>query len=473
MTSSSSNDFQYQTIDMNSSGDLNMFKKHFANMDDLPTVFHGINISSFGDTRNNPFMKLKIVAENRELPYEERVSAIRYMQRIPHVKMLQHVAPLCFDIISDDRYPINERYYFFSNNSSITKLDSYIVKDCHEFFFKFSKDKKYPIFLRLFSAKFIYYTYKHDSTEWNLARIFIIDLALDAQESVHIRSEAADCLYSRVNSEDYEIGYGVIKELGKLYSDNKLRTIYTNAQNVHDETISESVMNVLRNLLAEQVVIPKEFKQEAPEEISVGFTKFAKQTEKHVEITTDEIYQRLSEVIKTMDPDGTKDLQSQIGNVYYKMIVNPSHYEGLTIVDILLLIWKKIQSYEHRIELEKRLVEELCEMDMTCSTGYLTRLVNVLSGYVSDEKFTLKMNVKDQLRSNIFARLHANISLLPQSEQEIIVLELSGSGSKDTVKEFIQSFSIYDELYEEFTGLISYEEFNSMYDKCISDFIGN
>lgn len=456
----------YQTINMEI-GKSNKGGHH----EDLPSMFHGINISSFGDTQKNPFMKLKKIAQNQELPYDERVCAIRYMQKIPHVHMLKNVLPICFNILADDRYPINERYFFFSNNDAITKLDPYIVRDCHEFFFKFSKNREYPIILRLFSAKFIYFTYNHDTIEWLEAHNFIIQLARDPQESVHIRSEAADCLYSRISISDYDIGYGVIQELGNLYSDNKLRTIYTNAQNVHDETISESVMNVIRNLLVEQVYIPKKHVEEKREEISVGFTKFAKEPRKEMEITTDEIYARLCEVMKEMSQG--VDKISKVNNVYYKMIINPSRYEGLSIVDILLLIWKKIQYHEHSLEMEKRLIEELYEMDATCSSGYLSRLVNVLSGFVSDEKFTIRMNVKDQLRSNIFARLHANISMLPQTEQDKIIIELSGAGDKSVVKEFIQCFSVHDELWEEFKDLMSSEEFETMHNKCIDDFIGN
>lgn len=455
--------FDYHTINMESLKSSSSIE----HKEDLPSTFHGINISSFGDTRKNPFMKLKKVAENKELPFDERVCAVRYMQKIPHVYMLKHVIPICFDIISDDRYPINERYFFFSNNEAITKLDSYIVKDCHEFYFKYSKNRDYPILLRLFSAKSIYCTYNHDTSEWIDVRNFIVELARDSQESVHIRSEAADCLYTRVDIKDYEIGYNVIKELGNLYSDNKQRTIYTNAQNVHDETISESVINVVRNLLAEQNIIPKEHVEEKREDISVGFTKFAKDPIKHVEITTDEIYERLKEVMKTM-----KTVETKISSVYYKMIVNPSKYEGLSIVDILLLIWKKIQSHEHRLDMEKRLIEELNDMDVSCSSGYLARLVNVLSGYVSDEKFTIKMNVKDQIRSNVFARLHENISILPMAEQEKIIIELSSEGDKPFTQEFLQCYSVYDELWDEFTGLISQEEFKTLYDKCIDDFIG-
>ena len=460
---------EYETINMESASSKIGGSKN-VDHSDLPSMFHGINISSFGDSKKNPFMRLKTVAENTELPFEERVCAIRYMQKIPYVHMLKHVVPICFNIIADDRYPINERYFFFSNNESITKLDPYIVRDCHEFYFKLSKNRDYPIILRLFSAKWIYCTYKHDSTEWLEARSFIVDLARDSQESVYIRSEAADCLYTRIDIRDYEIGYSVIKELGNLYSDNKYRTIYTNAQNVHDETISQSVINVIRNLLAEQNVIPREHVEEKREEISVGFTKFAKEPVKYVEITTDEIYERLKQVMSAM-PNYNSLMESKVHNVYYKMIVNPSRYEGLTIVDILLLIWKKIQSHEHCLDMEKRLVEELYDMDASCSSGYVARLVNVLSGYVSDN-FTIRMNVKDQLRSNIFARLHENIGLLPMAEQEKIILELSSDEDKPFTKEFVECYSVYDELWEEFIGLLSSEEFRTLYDKCVNDFIG-
>jgi hypothetical protein len=63
-----------------------------------------------------------------------------------------------------------------------------------------------------------------------------------------------------------------------------------------------------------------------------------------------------------------------------------------------------MNKHEHKVELIKRLLEELEEMAGTCSTGFFTRLVNSLSGF--EENMNLKISFEDQIVANFVGRLN-------------------------------------------------------------------
>lgn len=445
--------------------------------DVLPSKFYDINLYSMGHTKTNPFHKLKQVAMNTLNPMEDRMQAVRYMNKIPHIDMLKYTLEACISIIEDENHPIGERFFFFSNNESGTKLNDYLMRDCYLHYFKYSIDKKHhPLILRLLTAQYIYMSIDHDKDIWEDARRFIINTAIDTNETVYIRSEAADILGREIIKEDGEIGDDIIDQLGELYVDNKISTIYTNSQNAHNETITESVMSVVKNLAQTYKNLLTPVKSNANtnenENDVIGFTDSALGENNEIN-NTGHIYEKIIKLTQNIE----EQRKDKILSAFNYILVYPAKYEGLKLNEILVLVWYKIQEQNDEIkcELENRLLQELYDMDNTCGTGLLTRLINILSGYIQDDKFQIKMSIKDQLRSNVFARLSCNLKLMPERDQEIILTELATEGSdKSAVKEFLDFYSVKDELYDEFvkTELINEDDFLIMYDKCIRDFIG-
>jgi len=438
--------------------------------DFLPSTFCGLHTSSFGATRDNPFFKLKEIVLDLKIPIEDRMRAARYMDRIPHKDKLINTIEACNFIIDDESCPIGERYFFFSNNEKILKLSDHVVRGCHLHFYISSKDKKqYPLILRLLSAQFIYLTFLHNDPAWTDAREFITKLAQDRDETVRIRSEAADILCRKVMRDDAEIGFRVITELGELYMKNRMSSIYTNAQNAHNEVITESVMSIIRILISSKTI--KTNDENNDEKIDT-FTGDALSTK--VEQTSGDIYERLLKLTENFE-DSRK---TKILSAFSFILIYPAKYEGVTLMDVLCLVWNKIYSQPGDIkkELEQRVIQELTDMNEgSCGSGLVCRIVNVLSGYIQEEGLEIKMSVRDQLRANIFARLQTNLRIIPESEQEAILNEISEEHSKkETAKEFVETYSVKSELEEEFVNakLIKPEEFNDIYNKSISDFLG-
>ena len=75
-----------------------------------------------------------------------------------------------------------------------------------------------------------------------------------------------------------------------------------------------------------------------------------------------------------------------------------------TLSNILIKVWSYLVDHEHEKEIRKRLMEELEEMSGTCSSGFASRLVNVISGF---GKFNIRISWEDQIIANFSGRLNA------------------------------------------------------------------
>ena len=81
-------------------------------------------------------------------------------------------------------------------------------------------------------------------------------------------------------------------------------------------------------------------------------------------------------------------------------------YQGFTSEKLLCSVcaWIWNQDGEIQNELWKRFDQELSDMTNTCTTGIVSRLINILSGWGG---FQIKISFKDQIRSNFSGRLNA------------------------------------------------------------------
>jgi hypothetical protein len=104
------------------------------------------------------------------------------------------------------------------------------------------------------SARYIVSQYDYLSDERNAVLEYLLDIADDKDESVYARSECADILLTLGEGNEIIFANQVIEELGDLYNENKNKTIYTNAQNAHNESINENTRNIIRALYKEYLL---------------------------------------------------------------------------------------------------------------------------------------------------------------------------------------------------------------------------
>jgi len=426
------------------------YSQQMGTFEYLPVNFLGINTSTFTDSyiqdgKEHPFLSLKSYAMNNSVSFEDRIQCVRYMCFIPFKDHVEHCVEASKTIIENDNYDIYNRYFFFANNSRNTKLDGHVVHHLHPYFFSLSKERNYPLELTLMTARYIIDQYDYLSDERNLVLEYILDVADDKNESIYARSECADILLTLGEGNEIIFAEQVIEELGDLYNENKNKTIYTNAQNAHNETINENTRNIVRALYKEYLK--------------------TKSYNDLVKTSYEDIHKELSEI------DKSPETHDKLHNFFYRVMTDPFRFERLSLSDIVLLVYYKICSFKDKTELMKRFLEEILDCDNTCTTGYFTRIVNALNGFINNKDLCFNINPKDELRSVIFARINRNIRSLPEKTRES-VLEAVEEGNFGVFEEFMDYYSPEDEIRKEYTGLIEEEEFKLLFDKCVREFMG-
>jgi hypothetical protein len=418
----------------------NGYTHELSSFEYMPKYFLGICTTDLAKTwvdkkTKHPYLCLKDEAMKPENTFENRIQAVRYMCRIPFKNYVQHCIDVSEKIIIDDQYDIYQRFYFFSNNNKYTKLDDHIVHHLHNFFFYYAKEFKHPLELILMSCRYIMQTYDYVNPDRINVYQFLLNIAQDINETIFARSQSIDII---LHTGDFDEVDSAKQLLNEITTDDK--NIYLNSQNVHNETINISIRNILRALLKNKPDIPLQI----------------------------EHLQNRLETHCNSNEDKEKMIQ-----FLYRIMTDPSKYETLNLCEILTLVLNKIDSFETSIQSQcyKRLFEEAVESSDTCSSGYLSRILNVLTGFVQEEELVLRISPTDELRSSIFARLNTIIRGLKDIEKELLFDDLYNQ-KYETFDEFMGYYSPEDELREEYKGILNEDEFTNIFNKTIDEFKG-
>jgi len=122
-------------------------------------------------------------------------------------------------------------------------------------------------------------------------------------------------------------------------------------------------------------------------------------------------------------------------------------------------------------EMYKRLLEELDDMSGTCSSGFASRLVNVISGF---GEFNIKISFTDQIISNFAGRLNSRLKKITDNDSIFLnerlndMIELyilSNSELHTSLKEKIKATSNLD-IINEFLSENRTEKINH----CLTEF---
>ena len=250
-------------------------------------------------------------------------------------------------------------------------------------------------------------------TACNLLLEFCDDIELDD----NVRADAADTLLN-IGLDNYkEQARAVIIALGGRWI-----TVYENSQNVHNDTIDSSVEKILIDI------------QYTP--IKINFNDIIEYLE------TKECYNRLEIPLNRIKYDQT---------LHTKL--------NLTLQKISIIIWNFILLEDSKDELIQRFIEELIDMTDTCSSGHISRLVSVLSGYT---KHNIQISLEDQMIANLSTRFRNKIT---ENDSDIMMEYLySKEFDKPKTLEFFRKHigDIQTELYDEWKLVVDDEEFDSL-----------
>ena len=148
------------------------------------------------------------------------------------------------------------------------------------------------------------------------------------------------------------------------------RSIYDDSQNVHNTTINESTLNTASELINKY----------DPQNIKLDYVYY--KTKSLNELSLEKI-EKVEKSIHRINTD-----TSTFG-------------KGFTLYTIYQSLLNLIERHSQKNDLNERLLDELIDMSGKCSTGHLSRLINVLQGFETDLQVKVKININDEVYAKI------------------------------------------------------------------------
>lgn len=342
------------------------------------------------------------------------------------------------EIISNNNLECEYRYKSILSIETKSEIvePNFFLKNSFE---NFMLNENNYTFYRILSGQYLLQKYKGNEQVENILLGFAQDIELD----YNLRADATDTLLRLGSEINKKKSREIIMLLGGL--DGSVRTMFDNAQNVHTEEIEESVIEILEKL-SEQPLLKIN-------DTSIDFKYIESQIENILNQSIEKSGKNCKHCMKN-DPkkfcsDECEDQYSihrKIRVALNRINMDRALYSKYnnTLVTILLKIWSFMLGHENEEEMKERLIEELEEMSGTCSTGFATRLVNVISG-LSD--FNIRISWKDQIIGNLSGRLNAMARKITESNSEYY--------NKNDIVEFFlrENKEIFSEVIMKITGL--------------------
>lgn len=246
----------------------------------------------------------------------------------------------------------------------------------------------------------------------------LVQFAMDTELDYNLRADATDVLMQLGDDVVKSQSRQIIMELGR--NDGEVVTVFDNAQNVHTEEVEASVAEVLEFFAG----LPTLRINEIPIEFSYVRSKVEDMLKKKREARMKETvkpgsYINMCQYCENAicdrkdEEECCSDLcqEQLLSEKMIKLALNRiemdralySKYNN-TLVNILLKVWTYMAGHESEEEMHKRLLEELEEMSGTCSSGFASRLINVISGF---GEFNIRISWGDQIKANLSGRLNA------------------------------------------------------------------
>jgi hypothetical protein len=281
--------------------------------------------------------------------------------------------------------------------------------------------------------------------ERNKIESVLLSFAQDSIVEYNLRADSADVLLQLGSDTAKSAAKDVIMHLG--VGSNNVATLYDNAQNVHTREVEDSVLQALEFLQTFELM---KYEGKA---IAIDFV------EKKIEEATQE---------------DTPEKKEKIDISFNRIVMDRALYSkyNCTLSHILLKVWTYLTGHKNESEIKKRLIEELCDMAGTCSSGFASRLVNTISGFGD---FSMKISWRDQIAANLTGRLNARIRDMDNlTQQEKVMEEMAiPSDSYELRKNFLKFFrknmpSIREEMYQEFKDYITDNDYDLYFRTAVS-----
>jgi hypothetical protein len=277
------------------------------------------------------------------------------------------------------------------------------------------------------------------------ANEFLLHIASLPDVSEDIRADACDILLAYGTPENVENARMILFVLGG--GERARHNIFKNSQNVHNHAVEESVEKMIEYI---STFVPR----------TVSPYTFEKAKDD------------LTELIKA-EPDEAKRVILE--NAMVRITIDRAIYGRfhLSLAHIIAKMWTYIQDSPHRDELQKRLLEELIDSNNKCSSGYVSRIVNTLSGFGD---MSLQISFEDQIVTVLETRLNAEIMNDENADTILdeMTLPVRFFEKRGTFLKFFRTHisRIREEMYEEFKEYVNTYDYDMYFRKAIMHYEG-
>jgi len=376
------------------------------------------------DSLQSPLQELETIALNSSVPLSERFQAFKRMYQSPYMDKNTRCIRILLHVLADESLSKEDRFQWltqlkFSSDSLEVCLYGYVY-----WFYTYNE----PLLYTLLSAQFILthplLNYPLINSHVKYSQQWLYRLA--KKEGDHaIRSEAADILL-RLGTPQYRAAAEtIIHELGQEFVARHERTLYTNTQNVHDITSVEQAIKIITN---EPLLI------------------------------------QLDSIL-----DWLQGIQHFTAlSSFQRMMMDTGLFYGYRMTELICYVVQRIRASSHKNELEKRLLEEMTEMNGWCSTGHVIRLVNVFQGF--DPLIQLSMSLYAEIKAAVFARYRTHLKTCSIELQEEVAMCFC-QDDKTLLIEFMETYSSYDDIKKEYS-FMDEREFEEAYQKAVREYSG-
>jgi hypothetical protein len=379
-----------------------------------------------------------------ELPTPLRVSSIIYLMKSQQYE--KDSSRFFGMILSDQTIDVVYRFRMIQSLEQHFKEDRFLFytrNACHQFI----ENERNTYTYRAIACQYMFEKCDPDETTRLKMEKLLLQIAEDVTIAEDIRADACDILLQNGSDDSRIQARNALFILGG--GDMARNNVFKNSQNVHVRSIEESVEKLVEKLSTYHSRNGKVFDFEATRE-------------------------KLLENVKEK-----KDIHESVEGALLRIIIDRAVYghSNMTLTTILAKMWTYIQDSEHREELEKRLIEELVESNNKCSSGYVSRIVNTLSGF--DEQMSISISFEDQIVANLEGRLNACIRKLEDEDEmndvldEMTIPVLHYHLRGKFLKFFREHISfIREEMYEEFRHFMEDLDYDFYFRKAIIHYEG-
>lgn len=332
------------------------------------------------------------------LPSLCKLEFVYYLMESENNDHINKSVDLLMSIVCDKNIPVDYRYKILNSLDKKTgvifnnKISDYIIKSS---FIRFIQDDQEESYYKCLGIQYLYrYKENFEITDFSKMETILIDMAKDEMLEYNRRADAADTLYNIGSDESKKKAKDILSYLGNI--NGRAKTFFENSQNVHSISIEKSVLESIKSILSTHTTKNYSF-----EKIKNKLKKISASSQSTSEKPAAERSTLLGPAFKY------ENIKMALNRIYLDNILYSEF--NITICKVFEKVFSIAMEHENKEELFLRIFQELADMADTCSSGYISRIVNILSGYLD----TIRISWEEQIISNFNGRINFLMRQIP------------------------------------------------------------